>query len=69
MALISGKYMCQRQPVLLRGEAGEEGGNGAGRGGGEDRGERAAQMAAQDAVAADQEIVAQPVDHQQHETA
>src|SRR5512139_1574660 len=50
------------EPMLLRGETGEEGGDGAGRGGGKDRGERPAQMAAQGAIAVGQVIVAEAVD-------
>jgi len=57
------------QPVLLRGGAGQEGGNGARRGGGKDRGHLPAQVAAQGALAAEQVIVAEAVDHQQHQMA
>ena len=57
------------EAVLLRGEAGEEGGDGAGRGGGEDRGHLSAQVLTQGAVAAEQEIVAQAIHHQQHQMA
>ena len=57
------------QPMLLRGQAGQKGGDGARRGGGKDRGHLPPQVLPQGSVAAEQIIVTQAIDHQQHQMA